>query len=648
MWRESNKSCFYCEQPINFHEFLHFSDIEREHIIPKKLIYDDSFANQVCSCRKCNAEKGGRTAIDYMKTKPNLQFYLDKVDKMFQDHKISGKKHSHLLASYDDYLIRKEKGKETKDDVMIWEKPIDRQLRLSQYISCKALELLRMACRDVTVTTGEITALIRHTWGYDTILHDLNFSSYKEAGLTELVKDEDSGRTREIIKDWTKRLDHRHHAIDALAVACTSQSIVQRINTLNASREEIRGEIKAPRKDWKDSNLLQQWIKEKMPFDRQYVLHKVASILISMKAGKKATVPGKRKIYKKGKPIVIQTGLRIPRGQLHEQTVYGAITQYDKGQKVLKIVTRYKMGVGSMGYVFNGKETCDVIKKKKDHYEIVDGIQKALDYIVDSHIRKVVKARMNEAFPEGETYITEAEKALAEGKPYDGKARCQKALDQLRNLSEKPLYADKDKHITIKNVRCFTGLSAVQPLRYNNGNEGISFVLAKNNHDVAIYADEKGEPKECIYTFWQVVERSKYKLPLIIKNPQSLWEEITHRERDGEIFPDSLIQSLPPSNWSFIESLQLNDMFIMDMDDDDFKRNIETNNYEELGKNLYRVQKISTLDYFFRLHTDTTSITTPDAALSKRFIRINSFKSYFAHNPHKVQISLLGKIIQSS
>ena len=646
LWRESNELCFYCNQPIGFREFLSFSDIEREHIIPKKLIYNDSFANQVCSCRRCNAEKGGRTAIDYMRTKQNLQVYLDKVDKMYQDHKISGKKHSHLLASYDDYLIRKAEGKETKDDILIWEKPIDRQLRLSQYISRKSQELLRIACRDVTATSGEITFLIRHIWGYDTILHELNFACYKEAELTDFITDENTGKQKEVIKDWTKRLDHRHHAIDALAVACTSQSIIQRINTLNASRDEMRKEIKSPRKDWKDNNLLEQWIKEKIPFNRQYVLHKVASILVSMKTGKKATVPGKRKVYKNGKPIIVQTGLRIPRGQLHEQTIYGAITHNtkDKG-KVKEIVTRYKMGVGSMGFVFNGKESCNVIyNKKKDCYELIDGIDKAINYIVDEHIRNVVRNRMNEAFPEGETYRTEAEKALTEGKIYDGKERCQKALNQLRSLSDKPLYADKDENIIINSVRCFTGLSAVQPLRRNKENEPISFVLTKNNHHVAIYVDEKGEYKECIYTFWQAVERSKYKLPLIIKNPKTLWDEIRKRENEGEDFPDNLIQSLPLPNWIFVESLQLNDMFVMDIDDDTFKEFISTNNYEEIGKRLYRIQSISTHDYFFRLHTDTTSKTTPDAALSKRFIRIKSFKAYIAHNPHKVQISLLGKI----
>jgi len=641
LWEESNKRCFYCGQPISFNEFIKSSDAEREHVIPKALMFDDSFANQVCSCRECNKEKGGRTALDYMRTKSNLQAYLDRVDDMYQSHQIGGKKHSHLLASYDDYLSRKKEGKETKEDIMIWETPIERQLRLSQYISKKAQEILKTACREVVATSGTITDLIRHTWGYDTILHELNFPNYKEAGLTSFVTDEKTNQQREVIKDWSKRLDHRHHAVDALAVACTSRSIVQHINTLHASRDEMRKEVNSARKDWKDNNLLQQWIMEKKPFDRQYVLHKVASILVSMKAGKRTTVPGKRKVYKNGKPITIQTGLRIPRGQLHEQTIYGAIKQYDKdGKETTKIVTRYKVED-----IFKGKETCDVVlDKKTNQYYINDEIEKALSYVVDKHIRDVIKERLNEAFPDGETYRSEAEKALVEGKPYKGENRCKQAFEQLKTLDEHPLYADKNKSIVIKKVRCYTGLSAVQPLRYNNNNDPISYVLTKNNHHVAIYADENGKYKECIYTFWQAVERSKYRLPLIIKDPKALWDEITQRENNGENFPDSLIKSLPMRDWTFIESLQSNDMFVMDMDDNDFEICISTNNYEELGKHIYRIQSISTLDYFFRLHTDTTSTTTPEAALSKRFIRIKSFKSYIAHNPHKIQVSLLGKI----
>lgn len=652
LWRESNEKCFYCGQPINYQEFLRFSDFEREHVIPKKLLYDDSFANQVCSCRDCNKEKGGRTALDYMRTKANLQTYLENVDKMYQEHKISGTKRSHLLASFDDYLNRKKEGKETKTDVLIWEKPIERQLRLSQYISRKAQELLKTACRNVVSTSGEITYYIRHIWGYDTILHELNFPCYKESGLTEFVTDEKTGQQREIISNWSKRLDHRHHAVDALAVACTSRSIIQRLNTPYMYREKMRDEIKSARKNWEDNNLLQQWIKEKRPFDRQYVVQKVASILVSMKAGKKSTVPGKRKTYKKGKPIVMQSGLRIPRGQLHEQTIYGAIKQYSKDKKgktieSKEIVTRYKIGIG-MGCVFNGKETCNVtFDKKKEQFIIEDGIEKAVKYIVDKHIREVVIERLNEAFPDGETYRTEAEKALAEEKTYNGQKRCQKALEQLKTLDERPLYADKNKSIAIKSVRCFTGLNAVQPLRRNSEGEAISFVLTKNNHHVAIYVDEKGEYQECVYTFWQVVERSKYRLPLIIKEPILLWEEIRKRENNGESFPDDLIMSLPLPNWTFIESLQLNDMFVMDMDDCEYERVISNNDYEEIGKHIYRVQKLSTRDYFFRFHTDTTTEISKEASLSKKYIRVRTPKAFFEQSPHKIKISLLGKIFNA-
>jgi CRISPR/Cas system Type II protein with McrA/HNH and RuvC-like nuclease domain len=54
------------------------------------------------------------------------------------------------------------------------------------------------------------------------------------------------------IKNWSKRYDHRHHAIDALVVALTEQSYIQRLNNLNKElqdwlikhREEIKLETK--------------------------------------------------------------------------------------------------------------------------------------------------------------------------------------------------------------------------------------------------------------------------------------------------------------------------------------------------------------------------------------------------------------------
>lgn len=68
LWEESGKRCFYCGQPVSAVEFLNGLDVEIEHIVPKSLLFDDSFSNKVCACRRCNEEKTNMTAYDYMKS----------------------------------------------------------------------------------------------------------------------------------------------------------------------------------------------------------------------------------------------------------------------------------------------------------------------------------------------------------------------------------------------------------------------------------------------------------------------------------------------------------------------------------------------------------------------------------------------------
>lgn len=94
-----------------------------------------------------------------------------------------------------------------------------------------------------------MTAELRHLWGWDDITMNLQMHKYKELGLTEtVVWESEHGKrkhSKEVIKGWTKRDDHRHHAIDALIIACTKQGFIQRFNTLNASktREDMQSEI---------------------------------------------------------------------------------------------------------------------------------------------------------------------------------------------------------------------------------------------------------------------------------------------------------------------------------------------------------------------------------------------------------------------
>lgn len=317
LWQESGQKCFYCGQPVGAAEFLNGLDVEIEHIVPKALLFDDSFSNKVCACRRCNAEKSNLTAYDYMKSKGENEFndYLRRVDAAFNDHKISFTKRSRLLTPAD---------KLPKDFIL-------RQLVQTQYISRKAMEILKQVCHNVYGSSGEVTSYLRRIWGYDEILHSLDLPRYREGGMTTEVSYEHRGQTHteERIKDWSKRLDHRHHAIDALTIACTRQSIIQRLNNLS-SMTATAGE----------SMSLDKWTSAQPHFSVQEVSDNVSRILVSFKAGKKVTTPGKRYIHRGGKRILTQEGLLIPRGALCEESVYGRILSLEKAVPVKKLFER--------------------------------------------------------------------------------------------------------------------------------------------------------------------------------------------------------------------------------------------------------------------------------------------------------------------
>ena len=236
-----NNQCIYCGENFNLTEALSGDAYDVDHIVPKALLFDDSQTNKVLVHRKCNATKTNQTAYDYMATKGDeaVRIYAERVDDWFNRGIISYSKMQRLKVSHKEYLERKKLGKETETDKKLWENFIDRQLRDTQYISRKAREILQKVCNNVTTTEGGVTAKLRNLWGWDDVLMNLQMPKYKELGQT-VTKEwtSEHGKRKhqkEEIENWTKRDDHRHHAIDALVVACTKQGFIQRINTLNSS-----------------------------------------------------------------------------------------------------------------------------------------------------------------------------------------------------------------------------------------------------------------------------------------------------------------------------------------------------------------------------------------------------------------------------
>ncbi|MBP3355803.1 MAG: type II CRISPR RNA-guided endonuclease Cas9 [Rikenellaceae bacterium] len=578
MWRESEERCMYCGNPVGVKEFLLGFGVETEHVIPRSVLFDDSFSNKVCACRKCNQEKGNRTAFDYMKQKGEGEFdaYLKRVNDLAERGKISQTKRKKLLMP----------ASELPQDF------IERQLRESQYIAKKAKEMLQAVCRNVYSTSGSITDFIRHLWGWDEVLHDLNLSRYREAGLTEWVEREVDGRKVQVerIAGWSKRMDHRHHAVDALVIACTKQGYIQRINNLNSLKEvSFRSFADKGQGASTQHRLtsLERYILQQPHFPTAEVARAVAEIAVSFKSGKRAASVGKRYIHKGGKRICVQRGVVIPRGALSEESVYGRIRSSETGKQ--EYVIKYKIGAIAL---------------------------KDVEYVVDKGIREILRGRL-------EQFGGKPEKAFAD-----------------------PVFDHQGR--AIRSVRCYTGLSATVPLRYDERQEPIAFVKPANNHHVAIYEDKEGKWREHIVTFWHAVERKKYGVPIIITNPGQVWEEV-----DGTM-PAAFLEQLPPAaDWSFRFSMQQNEMFVLGMDEESYRDAMERNDHAALSRHLYRVQKLSAGIYYFRHHLETTVDDkykgTKDAAKSikmGKLIRPSSLGALEKLNPHKVHVGVTGKITE--
>ncbi len=568
LWEEAGRQCLYCGRSIDEKQCLNGDNMEVEHIIPKSVLYDDSYGNKTCACRRCNKEKGNRTALEYIRAKGWEDEYMERINERLKAKKISYSKYQRLRW--------------LKEDIP--SDFLERQLRLTQYISRQAMAILQQGIRRVSASEGGVTARLRSLWGYDDILHTLNLDRYDSMGETERVSREGETTEKLRIKDWSKRKDHRHHAIDALVVASTRQGYIQRLNRVSSEseREAMSGEIEVQKATKTDKlSLLERWLTQRPHLSVRAVSDKVAEILISYRPGKRVVTRG-RNIYRKktadGREVTcVQRGVLVPRGELMEASLYGKILS--QGRE--RIVKRYPL------HTLKGE-------------------------VVDPRLRELIT-----------TYNQEL-KSREKGAPIP------------------PLCLDKDKKQEVRSVRCYAktlSLDKAIPMCFDEKGEPTAFVKSASNHHLALYRTPKGKLVESIVTFWDAVDRARYGIPLVITYPREVMEQVLQR---GDI-PESVLRSLPPSDWVFVESLQLNEMVIIGLSDEELQRALEVRDYRKLSEHLYRVQKLSAGKYFIRYHLDTDVDEDNRSGRIPKFYQL-SLDAYKKNNVRKVRVDLLGWI----
>lgn len=634
LFEQQDGTCIYSGIKMELAKVLRGEGIDIDHIIPQSRLFDDSFQNKVLAYRKENEAKKDLTGYDYMKSKSDNEFqqYTERVSRMYENGNITRSKQTKLLMSVT----------EIPDDF------INRQLNETRFISREATKLLKGISRNVFSTSGMVTDFLRNQWGYNEVLKQLNWSKYEAAGKIRDGK----------IEGWSKRDDHRHHAIDALVVACTRQSIIQRLNRLksNQTREEMLDDIKGKvNEGWQaKKSLLEQYVQLLRPFNTEQVKDAVDQILISLKPGKKVATRGRNKADGK-RPLT-------PRGQLHKEQIYGKIQRYSKkiplnGRfiDVDKISdTRIQSIIRKRLNEYDGdpKKAFKSLDKNpiwlddaktipisqvtvwEEHFVYkyplnISFKEKDIEFIIDKRIQSLVRQRFEE-------------KAGEKDHP-------------LKNLENDPIWLDKENGIEVKSVRCFTGLSDLVPLHISeNGktnpkrkasvnSKPVDFVSTRNNHHVALYKDKTGNHYEKVVSLWETVERKKLGIPQIITKPKECWDIIFKKGIEQQ----DVLENLPGQDDEFIISLQQNELFIFNMQFEIAKKSIEEDKYGSISPNLYRVQKITNGDYNFRHHLETRLEQKEDTALFSelgKFIRFKSINAFFNKTPIKVKIDSLGKI----
>ncbi len=611
-------------------EQLFSRDFDIEHIIPQAKLFDDSYSNKTLEARAINIEKSDMTARDYISQKygeEGLQKYLNIVRHF--DKPGSRQKYKYLTMPED----------KIPDDFL------NRDLTDSQYIARKAKEILEQVCRDVMTTIGAITARMREDWGLVDVMKELNWDKYESQGLTEYRQNRD-GQFVKRIKDWTKRNDHRHHAMDALTIAFTRRQHIQYLNHLNALShgETIADSVRGIERNELIEN---RKFKPPMPHFRAEALRHLSDILISIKAKNRVATPNVNK--PKGAPKSQHT--LTPREKLHKEKIYGKRLRYAaKLEKVNKNFNEEKIATvcradyrdalmkrlqefgGDPAKAFAGKNALDKkplwlddsqtaavpTQVKTVVFEPVFTIRKPIDpTLTDKIIR-------NKVIDEGIKRIL-----LKRLSDYGGKPEL-----AFSNLDTNPIWLNEDKGIAIKRVT-IKGVNVATPLhekRDKNGDyiqvegqrEPTDFVSTSNNHHVAIFEDPEGNWQEHIVSYFEAIAMLTGNGGPVIN---------TNYNKD--------------KGWRFLFTMKRNEYFVFPDVKSGFNPEeidlLNPANYPEISKHLFRVQKLASKYYVFRHHLETTvdEIKELKDITWKRITALNNLKGIV-----KVRVNHLGQIVQ--
>ena len=268
---------------------LFTSAYEIEHIIPQSRYFDDSFSNKVICEADVNKLKDRQLGFEFIKS--------HKGEKV----QISQGKTVEILSveAYEKFVKDHYSNNRTKMKKLLMDDIpdgfIERQLNDSRYISKLVKGLLSNIVREklengeyeqeavsknLISCNGSITDRLKKDWGMNDVWNSiilprfqrLNALTGKDCFTTINAEGHEiPAMPLELQKGFSKkRIDHRHHAMDAIVIACASRDHVNLLNNEaahskhNANRYQLQRKLRRFEKiviDGKEKEIAKEFIK---------------------------------------------------------------------------------------------------------------------------------------------------------------------------------------------------------------------------------------------------------------------------------------------------------------------------------------------------------------------------------------------------
>lgn len=355
-WLEQKYRSPYTGEMISLSR-LFTEDYEIEHIIPQSRYFDDSFSNKVICESEVNKLKSNMLGFEFIKEHHGEKVTLTggKVVTIFEP-----KEYQDFIAKHYSRIRTKMK-KLLMDDIP--DGFIERQMNDSRYISKYVKGILSNIVRvkdengdleqeavskNLISCNGNITDRLKNDWGVNEVWNKIilpRFYRMNElTGKSCFIEKNKEGHDipampLELQKGFNKkRIDHRHHAMDAIVIACTTRDHVNLLNNEASmsqnkqNRYALSNKLRRLEKatiNGKEQNVFKEFIKpwDSFCFDVEKSLN---AIIVSFKQNLRVInksvnkyehfVDGKKKLDKqtKGENWAI-------RKSLHKETVFGEV-----------------------------------------------------------------------------------------------------------------------------------------------------------------------------------------------------------------------------------------------------------------------------------------------------------------------------------